>query len=96
MDERVIEICCGNQIEQWRSRDLAMGFYLEGAMACDGSESERYMNIYSQLMHGSYECCDTDSETFLLCKIAKFYRKFPNGTPIRDLYGKIEFPLPAY
>lgn len=93
MSERVIEICCSRSIEQWRSRELAMDFYLQGAMECEGSESERYLNIYSQLKYGSFECCDEDESIFNLCKIARRYMKFPNGTSVRDLFGKVEFPV---
>lgn len=93
MEKRIIEVCCYNKIEQWRDRKLAEDFYFQGAMECDGAERDRYLDIYSQLHYGSFECCDDSQDTFKMCKLAGRYSKFPNGTSIRDLFGEIEFPI---
>lgn len=39
-------------------RKDAIDFYLEGMMACEGSEAERYTNIYLQLLEGQMTCKD--------------------------------------
>jgi hypothetical protein len=58
-NNKVTVICYGLK-ETWESREEAMAYYLEGAMNCEGSEAERYMNIYTKLQLG-YDVCD-DSE----------------------------------
>lgn len=40
-------------------RKDAIDFYLEGMMACEGSEAERYTNIYLQLLEGEIVCNDS-------------------------------------
>ncbi len=46
-----VEVTCGGTTKVWR-RQEAMDFFLEGALACDGSESERYLTIYGRLRAG--------------------------------------------
>lgn len=43
--------------EYWTTRQEAIDFYLEGALACEGSEAETYMDIVGQLMAG-YDVAD--------------------------------------
>lgn len=57
----VVEIRCGLDREWWTSRQEAIDFYMEGALCCDGSEAERYMDIVGQLMAG-YEICSDGME----------------------------------
>lgn len=54
-----VEITCYNKTERRTRRD-ALRFYFEGMMACEGSERERYTNIYCQLRQGSMKCVDTE------------------------------------
>lgn len=53
-----VTIICYGQPEIMR-RDEAIDKYYEGMMCCEGSERERYANIYCQLMAGEKECFDT-------------------------------------
>ena len=39
-------------------RKAMMDFYLEGMACCEGSEQERYANIYCDLAAGKEHCCD--------------------------------------
>lgn len=55
--EKVTTICYGKKTE-WHSREEAENFFLEGMLACDGSEKERYTNIYLQLKEGRSTCSD--------------------------------------
>lgn len=43
--------------EYWTTRQEAIDFYLEGALACEGAEANRYMDIVGQLMAG-YDVAD--------------------------------------
>lgn len=45
----VVYVECGGKIEIWKTRAKAMKFYLEGMICCDGSERDRYADIYCQL-----------------------------------------------
>ena len=47
-----VEVRCGGHREYWTTRQEAMDHFLEGAMCCDGSEAERYLDIFSQLKAG--------------------------------------------
>lgn len=42
----------------WKTREEAMSFFLEGMMACEGSEQERYCNIYMKLQRDLDYCTD--------------------------------------
>lgn len=53
-----VTITCYGTTETWDDREEALRFYLEGAMACEGAESRRYMNIYFQLLEGCGVCSD--------------------------------------
>ena len=53
----VVVICYGEE-EFWGDRNEAIKFYLEGMMACEGAERDRYTNIYCQLIDGFKVCND--------------------------------------
>lgn len=44
----------------WESRKDAVAFFLEGMNASDGSEKQRYSNVYLKLIMGSKTCDDSD------------------------------------
>ena len=48
----IITVCYGTQ-KTWESREEAM-------MSCDGSEKDRYCNIYMKLQLGLNYCTDKD------------------------------------
>lgn len=52
-----VKVTCYGQTKVWERKD-ALDFFLEGAWQCDGSEAERYFNIYYQLLHGAKEAVD--------------------------------------
>lgn len=49
--DRVVIECYGAE-SAWESRSEAVAFYSEGALACEGSEADRYLNIVTGLMMG--------------------------------------------
>lgn len=57
--DSVTTICYG-QKQVWNSRKEATAFFLEGMNACEGSERERYTNIYMKLLSGLFVCDDSD------------------------------------
>lgn len=57
MKEKIIVICYGEK-EIWDDRKKALKFYLEAMNACEGSERERYRNVYYDLSAGLNICRD--------------------------------------
>lgn len=55
--DTVTTICYG-QKRVWDSREEAAGFFMEGMIATEGSECERYTTIYSKLKAGMEVCSD--------------------------------------
>ena len=55
--ERITTICYGKK-DVWQSREEALAFFLQAMASSEGSEHERYSNIYVQLCLGMTECCD--------------------------------------
>ena len=51
---------CGMTYQYWAKRTDAKWFYYEGMCACDGSEGERYGDIYCQLEDGATYATDDD------------------------------------
>lgn len=49
--EDPVQVTCYGQTKTWERKD-AINFFLEGMMSSDGSERERYANIYCQLVAG--------------------------------------------
>lgn len=54
---KVVTECYGEETT-WESREEAERFFLEGMVACEGSEQERYSNIYCKLLMGLDYCTD--------------------------------------
>ena len=53
----VITVCYGKR-EYWKSRAEAIRFFLEGVAATEGSERDRYSQIYAELVSGRAFCTD--------------------------------------
>lgn len=59
MAKEIICVCYGKE-HKFKTRKQAMDFFLE-CMACsDGSERDRYVNIYLELKSGKNYCTDGD------------------------------------
>lgn len=52
--DKAVTIHCHGEEERWNSRAVATAFYRLGAIACGGSEGDRYNAIWTGL-----ECGDT-------------------------------------
>lgn len=57
-----VKITCYGETKIWDDRQEAIKEFLEGMDCCDGSEKERYTNIYLQLIEGCTECEDIQYE----------------------------------
>ena len=55
--DTVTTVCDGRE-QVWDSRKEAADFFLEGIAAAEGSECERYTNIYVKLISGKKYCTD--------------------------------------
>lgn len=55
--ERITTICYGKK-DTWQSREEALAFFLQAMDGSEGSEQERYSNIYLQLCLGMTQCSD--------------------------------------
>ena len=55
--DTVTTVCYGQE-QVWDSRKEAADFFLEGIAATEGSECERYTNIYVKLILGYDYCTD--------------------------------------
>lgn len=55
-------ITCYGKTESYPEsrRKEMMNYYLEGMASCDGSEKDRYANIYVDLAEGKVHCFDED------------------------------------
>ena len=53
----IVTITCYNRTEKMVRRN-AIKFYGEAIECCEGSERDRYVKIYMQLMSGAMECFD--------------------------------------
>lgn len=58
-----IIIICYNQAEEWESRKQAKAFYMDCMFNSEGSEQERYVNIFQQLEEGQDLCIDDECLT---------------------------------
>ena len=54
---QVITVCYGEE-QVWDSREEAKEFFLEAMMASEGSEQQRYVNIFTELSLGFIRCID--------------------------------------
>ena len=53
----MVKVTC-YKTTQTMTRDDAIQFYLKAIRCSEGSERDRYMNIYLQLLDGEKECSD--------------------------------------
>jgi hypothetical protein len=58
--KEIIEITCYGETKIWADREKAKDFYIEAMIFSDGSEHDRYSNIYEQLCCGYVKCSDED------------------------------------
>ena len=57
--DKITTVCYGKE-ETWKTKEAAEQFLLQAMMGSDGSERDRYTNIYIKLQMGM-TCC-TDEE----------------------------------
>lgn len=57
-----VKVTCYGVTKIWDNRQDAIREFREGMMCCEGSERERYTNIYLQLIDGCTECIDYEDE----------------------------------
>ena len=57
MEDDIVTIHVYNTMKKM-TRKEAIAKYLEGMRECEGSERERYTNIYFDLIDGKMECFD--------------------------------------
>ncbi len=57
MKEQIKTICYG-QTKTWNTRKEAMDYFFDAICGSDGSERERYTNIYLKLVMGKAVCSD--------------------------------------
>lgn len=55
----VVTVCYGERRE-WESRKEAHDFFLEAMMNTEGSEQQRYSNVYFGIIAGKPICTDSD------------------------------------
>ena len=55
----IVTIVCNGKSEQMKRGD-AIRFFLDGFLACEGSERDRYGKILNDLYFGKSVCTDTD------------------------------------
>jgi len=53
-----VKVICYGKEEIWDSRKDAADFYLKAIAGSEGSECERYSNIYAELLLGKKVCSD--------------------------------------
>ena len=53
----LVVVTCYGQSQIWE-RGKALEFFLDAMMGCEGSERDRYVNIYYQLARGAKEAFD--------------------------------------
>lgn len=56
--DEVTTVCYGN-VQEWDSRSEAKRYFLEALLNSDGSERERYSNVYVKLQLGYSYCTDS-------------------------------------
>lgn len=57
--ETVRTVCYGTE-DIWKNREQAKQFFLQAMAYSEGSEKERYTNIYMKLMMGMTDCNDSE------------------------------------
>ncbi|MBO7462004.1 MAG: hypothetical protein J6T96_05365 [Bacteroidales bacterium] len=53
-----IKTVCYGETKIWNSRQDAINFFADGIVCSEGSERERYVNIYCKLLEGETYCTD--------------------------------------
>lgn len=56
----VVKTVCYGKTDEWYSREEAEQFFLRAMASSEGSEQNRYVNIYTQLKMGKEVCTDED------------------------------------
>lgn len=59
-----VKVVCYGQEKIWDSREEATQFYFEATASSEGSERNRYINIYLQLQAGNQVCIDLEDDEF--------------------------------
>lgn len=57
--EKIETVCYGKK-DEWESRKAAEQFFLQAMLGSDGSERDRYTNIYIKLQMGMKYCTDEE------------------------------------
>lgn len=57
-----VTVYCNGKEEQWEDRTEAERFYLEAMTSCEGSERDRYTNIYLAIKCGDKICRDEEAD----------------------------------
>lgn len=55
-----VRTVCYDTEDIWKSREEAKQFFLRAMAGCQGSEKERYTNIYMKLLMGMNDCDDSE------------------------------------
>lgn len=59
-NEQGVKTVCYGQERTWESRREAKSFFLQAIAGSEGSEQERYINVYIKLQTGLDVCTDAD------------------------------------
>jgi len=57
-EEVMVDVICYGRRDTWEDRNAAIRFYLDGMSCCEGSERDRYTNVYLDLISGKDVCSD--------------------------------------
>lgn len=57
--EKIVTVCYGKK-DEWESKEAAEQFFLQAMLDSDGSERDRYTNIYIKLQMGMKYCTDEE------------------------------------
>lgn len=56
----LVKVTCYGKTEVWDTRQEAGKFYFEAICNSEGSECDRYIKIFTELVQGKVECGDED------------------------------------
>lgn len=85
----IVFTCCYNTLDVWKSRQEAMDFYEECQYNSEGSENERYTNIYFDLKSGAELAIDFEDEADV-SEIAWMGHKEGNSFPVALVKQKLD------
>ena len=95
MNKEVVKTICYGHEKYWGSREYAEAFFLEAMMSSEGSERERYTNVYLQLKQGLSVCKDEEiSEEQLVSK--KFNTRFGDVTTISGENNVVHYNMNTF